>query len=71
MADGDRVERLEADRKRLELAMDDCEPRELASLVREHRAVMKEIAELTPADEKVGDPVDDLARRRAARHAAG
>ncbi|HRD59369.1 hypothetical protein [uncultured Nocardioides sp.] len=65
MSDPTHVERLTEDRDRLERAMDEAEPRELAALVREHRAVLKEIAHLAvPAK---GTIRDQLAAKRAAR----
>lgn len=68
----DRLEALRADRTRLEKAMDQVTAMTLSSLagmVREHRAVMAEIASLEAAELKAGDPVDEIARRRAARGA--
>lgn len=60
-------DRLECDRDRLEAAMVQAEPRELAGLVREHRAVLKEIAALAaPAK---GTIRDQLAAKRATRQA--
>lgn len=46
--------------------MSAAESREFAALSREYRAVMAEIDELKPP-EKVGDSVDEIAERRAAR----
>lgn len=66
----DRLEALRADRDRLVEAMDQVNAMTLSSLagmVREHRAVMAEIAALEAAAGEVGDDVDQLAQRRAAR----
>jgi hypothetical protein len=61
------VDRLTIDRDRLEVAIAEAAPRELAALVREHRAVLKEISNLAaPAK---GTIRDQLAARRATRAA--
>jgi hypothetical protein len=53
-------------RKRLAEALDHVEdPRDLATLSKEMRAVVAEIDSLPGSEE--ADPVDDLAARRAAR----
>jgi hypothetical protein len=53
-------------RKRLLDALDEAEdPRDLATLSKELRAVMAEIDSLPGGEE--ADPVDDLAAQRAAR----
>lgn len=53
-------------RKRLADALDNVEdPRDLATLSKEMRAVVAEIDSLPGGEE--ADPVDDLAARRAAR----
>ncbi len=53
-------------RKRLANALDEVEdPRDLATLSKELRAVVAEIDSLPGGEE--ADPVDDLAARRAAR----
>lgn len=62
-----RLEALTADRDRLEAAIAKAEPRELAPLVREHRAVLKEIDAL--AEPKKGSVRDQIAEKRAARRA--
>lgn len=65
----DRLEALIAMRDTLAQAIDACESmRDLAALNRQLMDVLKEIAELAP-DAKAGDPIDDLASRRAARRA--
>lgn len=63
----DRATRLEADRDRLEVAMDDATPATLAGLVREHRMVLAELELL--AAPKAGSTRDQLAARRASRKA--
>lgn len=51
------------------MAISECESkRDLPSLIREYRAVLLEIDALTPSA-KGGDPVDEIAKRRAARGA--
>lgn len=62
-----RADRLAKDRDRLEAAMDEAEPKELAALVREHRAVLKELESL--AAPKKGSVRDEVAKKRAARQA--
>lgn len=65
----DRLERLAAARDRLSTAIDTCESmRDLPSLIREYRAVLEEIHTLSPTA-KAGDPVDEVAKRRADRGA--
>jgi len=65
----DRLLALEALRDTLAASIAACESmRDLASLSREYRAVMAEIAELAPPEQK-GDAVDEIAQRRAARRA--
>jgi len=61
----DRRDRLDADVERLELAMSDCRPGELAALVREHRAVLAEL-DAMPNTLEVSD-ADEIAARRASR----
>lgn len=64
---GDRLSTLVAMRARLAAAIDQCESmRDLAALSREYRAVLAEIAVLEPP-KRVGDAVDEIAQRRAAR----
>lgn len=67
MAEATRTERLEADRDRLEQAIAEASPRELAGLVREHRALLKELAAL--AEPAKGSIRDQLAAKRQAREA--
>jgi hypothetical protein len=62
-----RAESLAADRDRLEAAIAKAEPRELPALVREHRAVLKELEAL--AKPQKGSTRDQLAEKRAARKA--
>ena len=67
---GDRLTRLESVRDSLGVAIETCESkRDLPALAREYRAVMAEIEKLTP-DAKAGDPLDEIAARRAARGGA-
>jgi hypothetical protein len=40
-----------------------------AALVAQYRATLAEITALSPAEQKVGDPVDEIAARRSARGA--
>ena len=66
----DRRQRLEALRDSLRAVMDDgVGARDFAALSREYRATMAELATLEATDAKVGDPVDEIAARRAARGA--
>lgn len=65
-ARNDRVESLQALRQVLADAIEDGpEPRYLASLTKQLMAVMAELEQLTPVEEKT--VVDDLAARRAER----
>lgn len=65
----DRISRLEVVRDALSSALNGCESmRDLPSLSREYRAVLEELQQLSPAG-KVGDPIDEIARRRSARGA--
>jgi len=68
MSEPTRADRLDADRERLESAMDEATPKELAALVREHRMVLAEMAALSGP--KKGSTRDQLAEKRAARKAA-
>lgn len=64
-----RLDRLIALRNRLEQGLSGEVPvRDLAALSREYRATLAEIAELSP-EKKASDPVDEIAKRRAARGA--
>jgi hypothetical protein len=67
MSEPTRLERLESDRDLLESAMLSAAPREMAALVREHRAVLKELAAL--AEPAKGNIRDQLADKRKAREA--
>lgn len=62
-----RVDRLTTDRDYLESAMPEASARELPALIREHRAVMKELEQL--AAPVKGSIRDQLAAKRAAREA--
>lgn len=59
---------LEAARDRLKALLDEAGPREAAALLRELRATNHDLAAL--AGPVKGSRLDDLAARRAARHAA-
>jgi len=62
----DRISRLTEARDKLAAAITDCESaRELPGLVREYRMVLAEIAGLDGGE--VGDVIDQLAKRRAAK----
>ena len=66
----DRRGRLEALRDSLQAVMDDgVGARDFAALSREYRATMAELATLEANVMKAGDPVDEIAARRAARGA--
>lgn len=65
--DKTRVERLAEDRDHLEAAIETADARTLPALVREHRAVLKELAAL--AEPAKGSIRDQLAAKRAARTA--
>jgi len=68
-ASGDRLRTLRALRDRLADEIDVCDsPRDLAPLTRELSRVMAEIDALAPPESK-GTPLDELAKRRAARGA--
>lgn len=49
--------------------LQDCPLDRKAALVAQYRATLAEIDELTPEQAKVGDPIDEIAARRAARGA--
>lgn len=62
-----RVDALIALRDTIAVSIENCESlRDLASLSREYRAVMAELADLAPPEKK-GDAIDEIAQRRAAR----
>jgi hypothetical protein len=64
-----RLERLTTLRASIEATLaGDVPVRDFAALSREYRAVLAEIAELAPPEQK-GDAVDEIAQRRAARRA--
>lgn len=65
-----RLKRLIALRASQEAALaEGIHARELSALSKEYRATLAEIDELTP-QEAVGDSIDEIAARRAARRAA-
>lgn len=67
---GSRLDRLRALRESIELALSgDVPVRDFAALSREYRAVLAEIDELAPPEQK-GDAVDEIAQRRNARRNA-
>lgn len=49
--------------------LQDCPVDRKAALVAQYRATLAEIATLTPEQAKAGDPIDEIAARRAARGA--
>lgn len=64
---GDRIASLEALRNKLANAIDLCESaRDIAALSRQLTEVIAQIADLRPV-QKAGDPVDEIAARRASR----
>ena len=66
----DRVRSLVALRDTLAGAIDTCDSlRDLATLARQLAEVLAQIDELTPEQAKAGDPIDEIAARRAARGA--
>lgn len=66
----DRRKRLEALRDSIESVLNEgVGARELPALAREYRATMAELASIEATDAKAGDPVDEIAARRAARGA--
>lgn len=66
-ADSSRLERLVALRAIHEALMaEGLTARDAAAVSREYRATLAEIDELAPKTE-IGDPVDEIAQRRAAR----
>jgi len=68
-ASGDRLATLEQLRDHLAAAIEGCESmRDLAALAGRLQSVLAEIAELAPP-RQVGDAVDEIAQRRAARRA--
>ena len=70
-ASGDRLATLNDLRDHLAAAIASCDSlRDLAALSGRLQAVLAEIAELAPAEEK-GDAVDEIAKRRAARRSGG
>ena len=65
MSDHDRIADLEALRLKLIAATESAQPNELAPLARQLTLVLRELDELSPAEES--SLADDLAARRAAR----
>lgn len=62
----DRGLALRRTRDLLATAMESCEPRELASIARQYRETLRDIAALPVAAEEA-DPLDEIAKRRADR----
>lgn len=67
-ASGSRLRALEALRDVLAKSVLDADPDKRASLAARLTEVLEQIEKLTPVA-KVGDPVDEIAKRRAARGA--
>lgn len=65
----DRSEELEALRVLLWDSLQAVDADKRAPLANQYRGTLAELAELTKGSGKVGDPVDEIARRRAARRA--
>lgn len=67
---GDRLKSLEVLRDRIASAIDDCgSARDLAALSRQLTDVLAQIAEIesSSAGKRKGNPLDELAKRRASR----
>lgn len=65
-----RLERLRRLRSVAEAALaTELPAREIAAISKEYRALLAEIEKLEASEEKAGDPVDEIAARRAARRA--
>ncbi len=64
-----RLDELQSLRDDLRNWMDEAPVDRKAALVAQYRATLEEIDELTPK-EAVGDSIDEIAKRRAARRAA-
>lgn len=66
-----RLDRLKALRSIAEAALAAALPaREIAAISKEYRALLAEIEKLEASATKAGDPVDEIAARRAARRSA-
>lgn len=65
-----RVDDLKALAAVLWSSIEECEPDKRAALANQYRATLAEIDELSEADVKVGDPIDQLAARRTSRGGA-
>ena len=63
----DRAEELEALRIVLWGSIQSVDADKVAPLANQYRATLAELAELTKGSGKVGDPVDEITARRAAR----
>lgn len=65
-----RLEALESLRDILRASLDEAPADKRAPLAAQYRATLAEIATLTADEKKAGDPVDEIAARRAARGGA-
>jgi len=65
-----RKDDLEALRDLLWLSLQQADPDKRAALAAQYRGTLAELADLTKDAEKVGDPIDEVAKRRAARGGA-
>lgn len=65
----ERLTELRAMKDILSDSIRDAEPDKRAPLVNQWRALERDIAELSADSEQAGDPIDEIAQRRAARGA--
>jgi len=65
----ERIDALTSLRDDLTGWLQECPLDRKAALVAQYRATLAEIDELTPEQAKAGDPIDEIAARRAARGA--
>ena len=65
----DRLSDLSAMKALVEESIHAADPEKRASLVAQWRAIEKDIADLSRNSKKAGDPIDEIASRRAARGA--
>lgn len=66
----DRSSALEALRDVLWASIQSADPEKRAPLAAQYRATLGELADLSKDDGKAGDPLDEIAARRAARGGA-
>jgi hypothetical protein len=64
-----RLERLQSLADVLEMSLTEAEPDKRGPLAAQLRGTLADIATLESDDAKAGDPVDEIAKRRAARGA--